>query len=94
MVAPVNRWPDRGNTNGPGFKYMSHRHARIVRRLQLRTQPLFQFGTVTLNPTPDRRVIRFQTALGEQPFDIAQRERVPKTSARHTESAPAPFAAT
>jgi hypothetical protein len=28
-------------------------------------QPLIQFGTVTLNPTPDRRVIRLQTALGE-----------------------------
>jgi len=35
-------------------------------------QPLFQFGTITLNPTPDRRVIRLQTALGEQLFDIAQ----------------------
>jgi hypothetical protein len=31
-----------------------------------------------LNPTPDRRVIRLQTALGEQLFDIAQRERVAK----------------
>jgi hypothetical protein len=28
-------------------------------------QPLFQFGTVTLNPTPDRRVIHLQTAFGE-----------------------------
>jgi hypothetical protein len=41
-------------------------------------QPLLQFGTVTLNPTPDRRVIRLQTAFGEQLFDIAERQRVPK----------------
>src|ERR1700680_3583291 len=39
-------------------------------------QSLFQFGTVSLHPTSDRRVIRLQTALGEQFFDIAQRERV------------------
>src|ERR1019366_8636960 len=29
-------------------------------------QPLFQFGTVSLHPTPNRRVIRLQTALGGQ----------------------------
>src|SRR6266481_9802635 len=39
-------------------------------------QSLLQLGTVTLHPTPDRRVIRRQTALGQQLFDIAQRERV------------------
>src|SRR5271154_3564353 len=42
--------------------------------------------TVTLYPTPDRRVIRFQTALGEQLFDIAQRERVPKIPAHGTQN--------
>jgi hypothetical protein len=50
----------------------------FVGRLELTAQPLFQFGAVTLNPTPDRRVIRRQTALGEQLFDIAQRQRVAK----------------
>src|SRR6266446_4584293 len=49
-------------------------------------QPLFQFGTVTLHPTPDRRVIRLQTALGEQLFDIAQRERVAKIPAHRTKN--------
>src|ERR1039457_4526246 len=49
-------------------------------------QPLFQFGTVTLNPTPDRRVIRPQTAFGEQLFDIAERERVPKIPAHGTQN--------
>src|ERR1039457_6982501 len=44
-------------------------------------QPLFQFGAVTLNPAPDGRVIRLQTALGEQLFDIAERELVPKIPA-------------
>src|ERR1017187_10325016 len=39
-------------------------------------QPLVQFGAVTLNPAPDGGVIRLQTTLGEQLFDIAQRERV------------------
>ena len=41
-------------------------------------RPLFQFGTVALDPAPDCRVVRFQDALAEQLFDIAQRERVPK----------------
>ncbi len=49
-------------------------------------QPLFQFGTVTLHPTPDSRVIRLQTALGEQLFDIAERERVPKIPAHGTQN--------
>ena len=45
-------------------------------------RPLFQFGTVALDPAPDCRVVRFfQAALVEQPFDIAQRERVPKAPA-------------
>src|SRR5215468_4951243 len=44
----------------------------FVGRLEVTTQPPFQFGTVTLHPPPDRRVIRLQTALGEQLFDIAQ----------------------
>ena len=54
--------------NTPGF----------VGRLKMTAQPLFQFGTITLHPTPDRRVIRLQTALSEQLFDVAKRERVAK----------------
>ena len=49
-------------------------------------QSLLQFGTVTLNPTPDRRVIRLQTALGEQLFDLAQREPVAKIPALGTKN--------
>ena len=49
-------------------------------------QPLFQFGTVTLNPAPDRRVIGLQTALGEQLLDIAERQRVPKIPAHGTKN--------
>ena len=41
-------------------------------------QPLLQFGTVALDPAPDCRVVRFQAALAEQLFDIAERERIPK----------------
>ncbi len=53
----------------------------FVGRFEMTTQPLFQFGTVTLHPTPDGRVIRLQTALGEQLLDVAQRERAPKIPA-------------
>src|ERR1019366_7831079 len=49
-------------------------------------QPLLPFGTVTLNPTPDRRVIHLQTAFGEQLFDIAERQRVPKIPAHGTKN--------
>jgi len=42
--------------------------------------------TVSLNPTPDRRVIRLQTAPGEQFFDIAQRERVAQIPAHRTKN--------
>jgi len=42
--------------------------------------------TVALNPAPDRRMVRLQTALGEQLFDIAERERVPKTPAEGAEN--------
>src|SRR6516225_7197124 len=43
--------------------------------------PLFQFRTIPLHPTPDRGVVRLQTALGQQLFDVAERERVPKIPA-------------
>src|SRR5271157_5736375 len=49
-------------------------------------QPLFQFGTITLNPAPDRRVIGLQTALGEQLFNIAERQRVPKIPTHGTKN--------
>ena len=58
----------------------------FVGRLELTAQPLFQFGTVTLHPTPDRRVIRLQTALGEQFFDIAQRQRVAEIPAHRAKN--------
>jgi hypothetical protein len=58
----------------------------FVGRLEMTAQPLFQFGTVTLNPTPDRRVIRLQTAFGEQLFDVAERERVAKIPAHGTQN--------
>ena len=45
----------------------------FVRRLGLTAEPPIQFGTLTLNSTPARRVIRLQPAHGEQLFDIAQR---------------------
>src|ERR1035437_2352892 len=58
----------------------------FVGRLEMTAQPLLQFGTVTLNPAPDRRVIGLQTALGEQLFDIAERQQVPKIPAHGTKN--------
>ena len=81
-----NRWPDRGSTNGPGPEYTSHRPARICWSAELTTQPLFQLGTVTLHPAPDRRVIRRRPALGEQLFQIAERERVAQIPAHGTQN--------
>ena len=75
-VTPTALHANIGLIDPPGF----------VRRLEMTAQPLFQCGTVTLNPTPDRRVIRGQTALGEQLFDIAERERVPKIPAHGTKN--------
>ena len=49
--------------------------------LEMTAQPLLQFGTVALDPAPDCRVVRFQAALAEQLFDIAERERIPKVPA-------------
>src|SRR5215472_12154362 len=65
-VTPTALHANIGLIDPPGF----------VGRLEMTAQPLFQFGTVTLNPTPDRRVIRLQPALGEQLLDVAERERV------------------
>src|SRR5581483_1917795 len=58
----------------------------FVRWLELTAQPLFQFGTVTLHPAPDRGVIRRQPTLGEQFFHIAQRERVAQIPAHGTQN--------
>ncbi len=43
--------------------------------------PRLQLGTVTLDPAPDCRVVRLETALAEQFFDITERERVPQVPA-------------
>src|SRR5580700_12134393 len=66
--------------------YVSLTRQDLLGRLELTAQPLFQFGAVTLNPTLDRRVIRRQTALGEQLFDIAQRARVAKIPTHGTQN--------
>ena len=50
------------------------------------TQPVFQFGSVPFNPTPDCGAGRLPTTLAEQFFEIAERERVPEdTSGRRKE---------
>ena len=65
-----------GLIDAPGF----------VSWLKMTPQSLFQFGTVSLHPTPDRRVIRLHTALGKQLFDIAERQRVPEIPAHGTKN--------
>jgi len=49
-------------------------------------QQLCQFRALTLHPTPDGRVIRRQTAPGEQLFNIAQRELVAKIPTHGTQN--------
>ena len=49
--------------------------------LEMTAQPLLEFRTVALDPTPDCRVVRLQAAFAEQFFDIAERERVPQVPA-------------
>ena len=49
--------------------------------LEMTAQPLLQFGTVALDPASDCRMVRLETALAEQFFDIAERERVPQVPA-------------
>jgi hypothetical protein len=54
---------------------------RFVRLLEMTAQSLVQCVIVTLYPTPNSRAIHLQPALGEQLFDIAERERVPQIPA-------------
>ena len=70
-VAPTALDTNAGLINTPG----------LMGWLEMTAQPLLQFGTVALDPTPDCRVVRLQAALAEPLFNIAQPERVPKVSA-------------
>ena len=49
-------------------------------------QPLLQLGTVVLDPAPDGRGVRFQAALAEPLFAIAERERVPQGPAHSAQN--------
>ena len=66
----------------------------LVGRLEMTAQPLFQFGTVALNPAPDCRMVRLQAALSATLQHRGARASTEDTSARRKESIPAPFAAT
>ena len=54
--------------------------------LEMTAQPLLQLGTGVLDPAPDGRVVRFQTALAEPLFAIAERERVPQGPAHSAQN--------
>ena len=62
--APATLDANVGLIDTPGF----------VGRLEMTAQPLLEFRPVALNPSPDRSVVGLQAALGEQLFDIAERE--------------------
>ena len=49
-------------------------------------QPLLQLVTVVLDPAPDGRGVRFQTALAAPLFAIAERERVPQGPAHSAQN--------
>jgi hypothetical protein len=72
----------RGNTTGPGPDIGLIDPPGLVGRLELTAQPPFQLRTVSLHPTPDRRVICLQPTFGEQLFDVSERERVPQIPAQ------------
>ena len=76
-----NRWPVEVTPTALHANVRLIDTPGLVSRLEVTAQPLIQFGTITLNPTPDRRVICLQTALGKQLFHIAKRQRVPKIPA-------------
>src|SRR5438309_5708548 len=61
QVTPAALHPNVGLVDTPGF----------VGRLEMAAQPLFQFRTVPLHPSPYRGVVDAQTAFGEQLFDIS-----------------------
>ena len=54
--------------------------------LEMTAQPLLQLGTGVLDPAPDGRVVRFQTALAEPLVAIAERERVPQGPAHSAQN--------
>ena len=54
--------------------------------LEMTAQPLLQLGTVVLDPAPDGRVVRFQAALAEPLFAIAERKRVPQVPAHSAQN--------
>ena len=54
--------------------------------LEMTAQPLLQLGTGVLDPAPDGRGVRFQTALAEPLFAIAERERVPQVPAHSAQN--------
>ena len=54
--------------------------------LEMTAQPLLQLGTGVLDPAPDGRGVRFQTALAEPLFAIAERERVPQGPAHSAQN--------
>lgn len=64
--------------------------AGVIGWLEMTAQPLFQFGTVPLNPTPDRRVVLIQTTLGQQLFNIAEWKRCSSIAIASPEDTSAP----
>jgi len=71
---------------GPSRECTSHRSPGFVSRLEMTVHCCSSAGTVMLHPTLACRVIRLQGALGEQLFDIAQRERISEIPAHGTQN--------
>ena len=75
-VAPTTLDTNVGLIDTPG----------LIGWLEMTVQPRLQFGTVALDPALDCRVVRLETALAEQLFNIAERQRVPQVPAHGTKN--------
>src|SRR5260370_6557905 len=81
-----NRWPDTGSTNALHSNVGLVHAPRFVGRLEVPPQPLFQFGTVTLQPAPNGGVVDLQAAFLQKLFDIPKRQGVSKVPAHGAEN--------
>jgi hypothetical protein len=76
QVAPTALYSNVGLIHAP----------RFVGRLDVPPQPLFQLGTVTLQPAPNGGVVDLQAAFLQKLFHIPKRQGVSKVPAHRAEN--------
>jgi hypothetical protein len=76
IVAPLESMARHTPTRYPNVGLIDPRG--LDSWLEMTPQPLFEFRVKARHPPPDCGLIRPQTALGQQFFNIAERKRVPQ----------------